>query len=433
MSFQKSTRDLKNEVLTICGELTDGTSDFESDVVSYLNDIYQGVLAGGNEFGIEVAEPWVWAQAKKPIVLNLEPVVTGTATVTNSSRSGTFSSAPASSLSGWFIKFHSRPDFYMIAAHTAASTSFSLDQAYLDDSGSLTYTAYKLDYDLVDDTIVIDSSNNKIDFTEGSGSLVATITSGVYSPTTLCTEIKTQLEAAGAETYTVTFNSLTRKFTIAHGGATLSLLFASGTNYSVSSGEVLGFDCEDKTGAVTYTSQYCLSGILRLSKPIEMHREGATMYQSAREAGKIFYMDPGAFMREYPRNRLLQDIPKNFTVLSQTPGGLWKARMSAAPSEEKMRIEVNYIPVARKLVDNAASFPVIPGSYTKYLVYGAAHFLLLDKHDNKAEIYKNLATAKLHAMVNDAKKGATLAGNNFGRLVPRRGQNRVFGWSAGDN
>jgi hypothetical protein len=417
----------------MCGELTDGTSDFNSLVLQYLNSVYQGVLAGGNEFGIDVAEAWTWAQAKKPIVLSLLPLEEGSATMTNGSRAGVFSSAPATSFEGRFIKFSSRSDVYRIVQHTAASTAFSIDQAYLDNSGTLQYSALKLDYDLVDDTLVINSSNNKIDFNEGSGALAATLTSGAYSPTSLCAEIKTQMEAAGSETYTVTFNSLTRKFTIAHGGASLSLLFATGSNVAVSASEVLGYDCEDQTSAVTYTSQYALSGILRLARPMSMYKEATSLYQSARDSGKIFYMDGNSFLREYPLSRLTRDVPKNFSLVSQTPGGIWTARMSSSVSEDPIRAEVNYIPIHRKLVDNTASFPVVPGSYAQYLVYGAAHFVMLEKRDAKSEIYKQLAQAKLYAMLNDARKGSVLAGNNFGKLVPRRGQNRIFGWSAGDN
>lgn len=428
MSFLKSTQTLKEAVLKVAGELTDGTSDYDDDAVMYLNNVEQGLLAGGNEFGVDVAEPWVWAQAKRPIVIKLQPAVTGAAAMVNGSTSGTFSVAPASSLLGRHIRFDSTPDVYRIVEHTAASTAFSIDQAYLDDSGTPNYTAYKLDYDLIDDVIVIDSSNNKLDFHNGTTSKTATITAGVYSPTTLCTEIKTQMEAADAVTYTITFDALTRKFTLAHGSA-FSLRFLTGTYVRTSISGVLGFEMEDTAAATSVTSAYALNGILRISKPMTMYREAPAYGQSAKDAGKIFMLDDNTFLREFPLSRIIQQVPDKFCVVSQTPEGLWSVRMNASVVDEEVRVEVNYIPVKRQLVDSDDSFPLVPGSYSDYLIFGAAFFILTDKSDTKAEKYASLAQAKLKSLINDNRKGLSLAGQNYGKLVPRRGQSRTLGFN----
>lgn len=429
MSFLKSVRVLKQAVLKICGELTDGTSDYDADAVMYLNNVEQGLLAGGNEFGVDVAEPWVWAQAKKPIVIKLQPATTGSATMVQGSTSGTFSSAPAASQLGRYIRFSTTPDVYRIVSHTAASANFSIDQAYLDDSGTPTYTAYKLDYDLTDDVIVIDSTNNKIDFLDNVTAVAATITAGVYSPTTLCTEIKTRMDAAGSQTYTVTFDSITRKFTIAHGGATLQLKFATGTNVANSASTVLGYEMEDLTGAVTYTSAYALSAILRISKPMTMYREAPAYGQSAKDAGKIFMVDDNTFLREFPLSRIIQQVPDKFCVASQTPSGLWTVRMNASVVDDEVRVEVNYIPVKRQLVDSTSCYSIVPGSYLDYLIFGAAFYILMDKADNKADQYASLAQAKLKALINDNRKGLSLAGQNYGKLIPRKGQTRTLGYN----
>lgn len=52
----------------------------------------------------------------------------------------------------------------------------------------------------------------------------------------------------------------------------------------------------------------------------------------------------------------------------------------------------------------------------------------MDKSDNRADQYFKLAQAKLLAMVNDNRKGQALAGINYGRLIPRQGQVRVWGY-----
>jgi hypothetical protein len=431
LSFQKSTTALKNEVLEICGELTDGTSDYESAAVKYLNDLYQGVLAGGNEFGVEVAEPWVWAQSKRPMPLSLDPVYSAAALLTEGSFAGVFTVAPTISLKGRYLRVDARSDIYRIIQHAAGETGFQIDQNYLDDTGTLNVMCYKLDYDLIDELIIIDGSNKYIDFKEAAlGSPVtATLSEGAYTPSSLATAVKTAMELAGAETYTVSFNELTRKFTVAHGGAHLDLLFASGSNAYASASLPLGFDVEDQSGFTSYTGAYSNSGILRLTKPITMYRDQNFEWGSAKDSGKIFHVDANTFLRDYPMNRIQQEVPTRFTLVSQDPYGLTKARFNASVLENPIRVEVNYIPVTRKLVDNSASIPIVPGSYSKYLVYGASHFIMLDKSDNRAGEYQGKAVAKLNAMINDNRKTSQAAGIDFGRLTPRRGQWRPFGYS----
>jgi len=64
----------------------------------------------------------------------------------------------------------------------------------------------------------IDSTNNTLSFDEGGAALTATISSGNYTLSTLAAEIKTQMDSAGAFTYTVTANS-SGSMTIAATGA----------------------------------------------------------------------------------------------------------------------------------------------------------------------------------------------------------------------
>lgn len=102
----------------------------------------------------------------------------------------------------------------------------------------------------------INTSNNKIDFKETGGGpeITATLTTGDYTPSSLCTEIKTRMDAAtlNARVYTVTFSSTTGKFTIA-GSTFLSILFSTGTNAATSVRTAIGFGANDYTGNTTYT------------------------------------------------------------------------------------------------------------------------------------------------------------------------------------
>jgi hypothetical protein len=79
---------------------------------------------------------------------------------------------------------------------------------------------------------VIDATNNKINFSEGSGEITATITSGTYTSTTLAAEIKTQLDAGGTGDYIVSKSETTGLWTISC-NLNFDLLNNTGTNQSV--------------------------------------------------------------------------------------------------------------------------------------------------------------------------------------------------------
>jgi hypothetical protein len=95
-----------------------------------------------------------------------------------------------------------------------------------------------------------------IDFDEGGAELTATLTAGSYTGTSLATEVKTQLDAAGG-TYTVDYSETTGKFTIARGAGNFTLRWLAGAHAYLATGTIIGFNVTaDDTGAATYTSDY---------------------------------------------------------------------------------------------------------------------------------------------------------------------------------
>jgi hypothetical protein len=98
----------------------------------------------------------------------------------------------------------------------------------------------------------IKAENNGIAFSEGGPTLYASITVQAYNSTALfMAGLKAALEAAGANTYTVTQNSNYR-FNISSSGGTFSLIT---TDPLFTSAEILGFDDSvDYTGATQYTA-----------------------------------------------------------------------------------------------------------------------------------------------------------------------------------
>jgi hypothetical protein len=104
--------------------------------------------------------------------------------------------------------------------------------------------------------IVITSSNKFLDVTDDGGTIAVSVEEKIYkTPVELADALQAALEAASAETYTVTYSSTTGKFTIASGSTVLSLLWNTGANAANSIGTTLGFlVAADDTGSVSYTS-----------------------------------------------------------------------------------------------------------------------------------------------------------------------------------
>ena len=103
---------------------------------------------------------------------------------------------------------------------------------------------------------VVAGINDKIDFDDGGGEENATLTAGNYSTDALyAAEVQTRMDALTADNITISYSSVTRKFTFDSDGATFELLCNSGTNAGTSAYRDVGFDVStDKTGGVSYTS-----------------------------------------------------------------------------------------------------------------------------------------------------------------------------------
>ena len=106
--------------------------------------------------------------------------------------------------------------------------------------------------------IEITASNNYIDFTDDVGTVAATLSQQLYkSPIDLAAEVAAKMTAAsvgsGDDVISCSYDSQTGQFTVSTDGATLSLLWNSGTNTANTAGGALGFTvASDDTGATSY-------------------------------------------------------------------------------------------------------------------------------------------------------------------------------------
>lgn len=437
MAQFRTTAELVSRILKRCGEPTNGNSSYTTDVVEYLTKVHNVVIAGGSIFDTEVDEAWNWAKSETPIVFNFEtPYETGTVSLTEGSEAGTFSSAPSASLEGWFLKVGTDAEIYRIVSHTAGASAFELDTDYLGATASAgTFIAYKLDYTLEQRLLYVTAANNKIDFKEvggtGAGTYAVTLTSGAYTPSELATEVKTQLDSVGDDTWTVSYSSQTKKFTLLSnlngGGTSVELLGATGTSAANSALPLLGFDDLDYTGAATYSSNYPIAAISRLIEPFLLHG-------SAQENPHIVGLDPLTFMKDFPFTGIGEGTPTHFTKIKEDREGRITVRFNAYPAEAQ-KVEVGWIPAPRDLQNNSVSYPKVPRKFIDILEYGASYFLLLDKEDDKANLYAGLAKAQLQAMQKQNRTEQFRFGEDFARIVPRRDNTRKrlrYGYTEND-
>lgn len=103
--------------------------------------------------------------------------------------------------------------------------------------------------------ITISASNKWLDATDAVGTFSVSVPEKTYAtPIELAEALQLVLNDARLANYTVSYSSVTGKFTIATDSATLSLLFATGSHAANDIGLTLGFTNTDKTGSLTYTS-----------------------------------------------------------------------------------------------------------------------------------------------------------------------------------
>lgn len=144
----------------------------------------------------------------------------------------------------------------MMAGGRPVSLDISADAAQ-QISGSFSMEGVKFYFNPVE----ITSSNQYVDFDEGSGEVSATVPTGVYvTPQDLASALETAMDNAATATVTVSYSSTTGKYSIESDGATFELPWATGTNTANSIGSTLGFDTTaDDTGETSYTADDAVS------------------------------------------------------------------------------------------------------------------------------------------------------------------------------
>jgi len=143
---------------------------------------------------------------------------------------------------------------------------------------------YNISSDLgIDGNIVITVANQQLDFDEGAGPFLATITPNTYTPATLCTEIDTKMTAAGGAAYAITYSG--KVFRISN-DSTLNLNAATGPNIANGIWSTIGFAATDLTGFINYAGDQYIDVQNFLMFESIMNRQAGSQNRP------LLYLDP---------------------------------------------------------------------------------------------------------------------------------------------
>ena len=149
MSNLLTSEDLLKQALRDSGEVDNGASRLHAKALEFLNESYLSVLMGHSEYALGIGDIYPWALEADPLCITLkQPITEGTISLTYGSASGTFSSAPSESMARRYLKVSSDSEIYQIATHVAGQTAFTLACNYIRTTGSYSFEARKIEYDL---------------------------------------------------------------------------------------------------------------------------------------------------------------------------------------------------------------------------------------------------------------------------------------------
>lgn len=108
--------------------------------------------------------------------------------------------------------------------------------------------------------ITITAANKSFDLDEGAAEINAEVSEGIYNPHELARELTNKLTAAAVATISVKYSDATGEYTISTDGATLNLLWSTGTNTATTIGAIIGFIVSsDDSGSTSYIADNAIS------------------------------------------------------------------------------------------------------------------------------------------------------------------------------
>lgn len=389
MSKFETFLDLKIAALQRAGELTNGTSDYDTIVEEQIGNLFRSLYAGSNEFNVDLGEPWEWAKAPSPGVLTLiPPFASGTISLTQDSASATLSTAPTGlgSLKNHYLVIDNRSTVYRISAHTANATALTLDQIYLEDTGAtLSFKIIKLDYDL----------------TSGIERLIGPMR---------CYKAAANDDPTG-EISSLDLVAFERRHSRARlkSGAPENFAIVAESN-GVMTVRMSHYQYEDKL-RVEYdyipiapnliTQSYVNADVTTGTDLLTIANHGFVSGQQVKltTAGTL------------PTGLALDTV---YYIISPTTN-----TFKISTTLDGLAVDITGTSGAAADIHKISVIPTVPHSHRKTLFYGATHFVMVDKSDSRADYYMRLTQAGLQAVVSASRKSKQHTSKNRGKLIAR--------------
>jgi hypothetical protein len=378
----QTTSYLKKSALFRVGELTDGTSPYDSKCLEYINQIYRAILAGGNEFELELGSPWGWARSPKPGTFVLSPKYSsGSVAVVNGSTTITFSPAPSISLEGQWIKIVGRPETFRIDSHAALSATAVIDTPYTDETTSnLPFDVYFLEYDLpmkIERIIAPMVVQRQQEFTAPKDGLIYQVDMSnmdeIWPIKQLPEEIPQQYAVLSKDN---------------DGDIRIRVNAQAGEQTRVS------FDYIPVYSPLVEISveQFYVSGTTdTIQTPDHGLLDGAEIVFSVSNVSSI----------SVNKSYYVVNAQKDSFQISLTKGG--------AVYDISNSGDITF-----------SSVPILPVTFRDILDYGAAFYLMVDKNDERSEAYGLLVKAKMKAMISANNRELSQASSGrIGEMIPR--------------
>ncbi len=401
--------DLKIGALKKAGELTDGTSDYDGDAIEQINLLYRSLFAGGNEFSVDLGEVWEWAKARAPGLLVLvAPYETGTVALTNASASGTFSDAPGAglgSLAGRFLRVTDRNTIYRITAHTAGDAAFTLDQVYLEASGSLGFKAIKTDYAISGLSGIERLAQAMNCYSTSIGREPSAKIVGLDSTAFDMKYPKAFLRAGMPQAFSILHYDQDGTYTVR-----FSTYVTEDTRVEyeyiplADRQAVIEFDGFE-TVEDTDTDQLHIDnhGLVTGQQVQFIDEETSELVEASATS-----LQPGQ------RTFYVIKIDQNEISLAYTYAEAFAGTAIALGSTG-----INFDIDGTDDTYYLATIPALPLSFRKVLFYAACHFIMVDKSDSRASYYSAVTQSTLQAMVSANRKMKRHTSPNKGRLISR--------------
>lgn len=386
---ETSVSELKKRALFRVGELTDGTSPYDSKALEYINQIYRAILAGGNEFELELGSPWSWARAQNPATFVLQTKVSGLVSVTNASSTISFVESDGSggfipfnlspSVEGQWFKVTGRPELFRVVSHVSGTSSAVIDTAYTDITASgLEFDVYFVEYDLpvkVERIIAPMVVQRQQQFAAPKDGLIYQVDLSNMNDNWPMKQMPEEVP----QQYAI----LSRD---SDGDIRVRMNAQAGSQTRIS------FDYIPIYSPLVEISPELTNGNANIDFDDNGLINGAEVMVTENITSSGFTLNQVYYV---------VNSTKDTFQLSTTKGG------SAI------------VPGASGTI-SISSIPILPKTFRDILDYGASFYVMLDKNDERSEAYFRLCQSKMKAMIaaNNREMGQASAGR-LGEMIPR--------------